>query len=285
MKKVSTRPFIFGLLAAMALFVSALGAFLGPQGAQSYGGLNIFAFILVGFVAQMIDGALGMAYGVSSNTFLLSLGLPPASASASVHMAEVFTTGVSGASHWKLKNIDTSLAKKLLIPGVLGGVTGAYILTSLDGNLLKPWISAYLLVMGLIILYKAFKGVRKNQAPIKHVSLLGLVGGFFDAIGGGGWGPVVTTTLVARGNNARVSIGTVNFSEFFVTLAQSITFVLTLQFADYWQVILGLLLGGVIAAPMAAYITKHLPLKFLMVLVGVVIVGLSIRTIALAIGG
>lgn len=285
MKKVSTRPFIFGLLAAMALFVSALGAFLGPQGAQSYGGLNIFAFILVGFVAQMIDGALGMAYGVSSNTFLLSLGLPPASASASVHMAEVFTTGVSGASHWKLKNIDTSLAKKLLIPGVLGGVTGAYILTSLDGNLLKPWISAYLLVMGLIILYKAFKGVRKNQAPVKHVSLLGLMGGFFDAIGGGGWGPVVTTTLVARGNNARVSIGTVNFSEFFVTLAQSITFVLTLQFADYWQVILGLLIGGVIAAPMAAYITKHLPLKFLMVLVGVVIVGLSIRTIALAIGG
>ena len=285
MKKISTRPVVFGLLAAMALIVSALGAFLGPQGAQSYGGLNIFAFILVGFVAQMIDGALGMAYGVSSNTFLLSLGLPPASASASVHMAEVFTTGVSGASHWKLKNIDTSLAKKLLIPGVFGGVTGAYILTSLDGNLLKPWISAYLLVMGLIILYKAFKGVRKNQTPVKHVSLLGLVGGFFDAIGGGGWGPVVTTTLVARGNNARVSIGTVNFSEFFVTLAQSITFILTLQFADYWQVILGLLLGGVIAAPMAAYITKHLPLKFLMVLVGVVIVGLSIRTIALAIGG
>lgn len=279
--KIPARPLVFSLLAVIALLVSAYGAFLGPAGSASYGGLNIFAFILVGFVAQMIDGALGMAYGVSSNTFLLSLGLPPASASASVHMAEVFTTGVSGASHWKLKNIDTSLAKRLLIPGILGGVSGAYILTSLDGDLLKPWISAYLLVMGLVILYKAFNDIQKSQGQIKQVGLLGLVGGFFDAIGGGGWGPVVTTTLVARGNNARVSIGTVNFSEFFVTLAQSITFVLTLNFADYWQVILGLLIGGVIAAPMAAYITKHLPLKVLMVMVGVVIVGLSIRTIVM----
>jgi uncharacterized membrane protein YfcA len=238
--------------------------------------------MLVGFLAQMIDGALGMAYGVSSNTFLLSLGLPPASASASVHMAEVFTTGISGLSHWKLKNIDTNLAKKLLIPGVLGGVAGAYILTSLDGDLLKPWISVYLLMMGAVILFKAFRGTKKNQGEIKHVSLLGLVGGFFDAIGGSGWGPVVTTTLVARGNNPRVTIGTVNFSEFFVTFAQSVTFILTLNFVDYWQVILGLLLGGVLAAPLAAYITRHLPLKVLMALVGVVIIGLSIRTLLLA---
>ncbi len=281
--KFSFRSVLFLVFVVGALVISACGAVFGPSGPEAYGGLNFFVFVLVGFVAQMIDGALGMAYGVSSNTFLLSLGLPPASASASVHMAEVFTTGVSGASHWKLKNIDTALAKKLLIPGVLGGVSGAYILTSLDGDMLKPWISAYLLVMGVIILVKAFYGVRKNQGEIKHVSLLGLVGGFFDAIGGGGWGPVVTTTLVARGNNARVSIGTVNFSEFFVTLAQSITFVLTLHFADYWQVILGLLIGGVLAAPLAAYITKRLPLKVLMVMVGVVIIGLSIRTILLAV--
>lgn len=277
------RPFVFVIFGLAALLLSACGAVLGPDGSEAYGGLNIFAFILVGFIAQMIDGALGMAYGVSSNTFLLSLGVPPAAASASVHMAEVFTTGVSGLSHWKLKNIDTSLAKKLLIPGVLGGVSGAYLLTSLDGDMLKPWISAYLLVMGVVILIKAVNGVKKNQGEIKHVSLLGLVGGFFDAIGGGGWGPVVTTTLVARGNNARVSIGTVNFSEFFVTFAQSVTFILTLSFADYWQVIVGLLLGGVIAAPLAAYITKHLPLKVLMIIVGVVIIGLSIRTILLAV--
>ena len=277
--KFTPRSFAFGALVSISLLISIFGAAFGPAGSEAYGGLNIFAFILVGFAAQMIDGALGMAYGVSSNTFLLSLGLPPASASASVHMAEVFTTGVSGLSHWKLKNIDTKLAKQLLIPGVLGGVSGAYILTSLDGDLLKPWISAYLVIMGVIILYKAFRGVKKSQEPPKHVSLLGLVGGFFDAIGGGGWGPVVTTTLVARGNNARVSIGTVNFSEFFVTFAQSVTFILALSFADYWQVIAGLLLGGVLAAPLAAYITKHLPLKTLMIIVGIVIIGLSLRTI------
>jgi uncharacterized protein len=281
--KLTPRSFAFGALVVVSVLVSIWGAVFGPTGSDAYGGLNIFVFILVGFAAQMIDGALGMAYGVSSNTFLLSLGLPPASASASVHMAEVFTTGVSGLSHWKLKNIDTKLAKRLLIPGVLGGVSGAYILTSLDGDLLKPWISAYLLVMGVVILYKAFRGVKRSQEPVKHVSLLGLVGGFFDAIGGGGWGPVVTTTLVARGSNARVSIGTVNFSEFFVTFAQSVTFVLTLNFADYWQVIAGLLIGGVLAAPLAAYITKHLPLKILMIIVGVVIIGLSIRTIWMAV--
>lgn len=281
--KFPSQFVLFVMFAGITLVLSACGAAFGPVGTATNSGLNIFAFVLVGFVAQIIDGALGMAYGVSSNTFLLSLGLPPASASASVHMAEVFTTGISGISHWKLKNIDTNLAKRLLIPGILGGVTGAYILTSLDGNLLKPWISAYLLVMGVIILVKALNGVKKNQEEVKHVSLLGLVGGFFDAIGGGGWGPVVTTTLVARGNNVRVSIGTVNFSEFFVTLAQSITFVLTLRFADYWQIILGLLFGGVLAAPLAAYITRRLPHKILMVMVGIVIILLSIRTILLAV--
>lgn len=281
MKKRPSRSTLFIAFVLVALALSACGAAFGPVGPESQGGLNFFAFVLVGFAAQMIDGALGMAYGVSSNTFLLSLGLPPAAASASVHAAEVFTTGVSGLSHWKLQNIDTRLAKSLLLPGVLGGIIGAYLLTSLDGSLLKPWISAYLLVMGIVILVKAFGAGRKAQ-EIKHVSLLGLVGGFFDAIGGGGWGPVVTTTLVARGNNARVSIGTVNFAEFFVTLAQSVTFVLTLRFGDYWQVIAGLLAGGVLAAPLAAYLTKRLPLKFLMVMVALLIILLSIRTIVLS---
>ncbi len=248
--------------------------------------LSILLYMLVGFIAQMIDGALGMAYGVSSNTFLLSLGLPPAAASASVHMAEVVTTGVSGASHWKLGNVDWKLVRRLLIPGVIGGVIGAYILTSMDGNIIKPYIAVYLLLMGGVIIYKAVTTVPRKKPDEYHgprTSLLGLFGGFCDAIGGGGWGPVVTSTLVARGKYPRTTIGSVNFSEFFVTLAESITFVLTLSFSEYWQIILGLLIGGAVAAPFAARMTKVLPLKTLMIMVGVLIIILSIRTIYLAV--
>jgi uncharacterized membrane protein YfcA len=248
--------------------------------------ISILLYMLVGFIAQMIDGALGMAYGVSSNTFLLSIGIPPAAASASVHMAEVVTTGISGYSHWKLGNVDWKLVKRLLIPGVLGGVAGAYILTSIDGNVIKPWIAAYLLFMGGLIIYKAFTMTPRKKPDEYHgpkISLLGVLGGFCDAIGGGGWGPVVTSTLVARGKFPRTTIGSVNFSEFFVTLAQSIVFVFTLNFAEYWQIILGLLIGGGIAAPLAARMTKQLPVKALMIMVGVLIIILSIRTIYLAI--
>jgi uncharacterized membrane protein YfcA len=248
--------------------------------------ITILLYVLVGFVAQMIDGALGMAYGVSSNTFLLSLGIPPAAASASVHMAEVVTTGISGYSHWKLGNVDWKLVRRLLIPGVIGGVLGAYLLTSIDGNIIKPYIAAYLILMGGVIIYKAFTLQPRNKPDAYHgpnVSWLGLLGGFCDAIGGGGWGPVVTSTLVARGKYPRTTIGSVNFSEFFVTLSQSVVFVLTLSFAQYWQIILGLLIGGAIAAPLAARMTKQLPIKTLMVMVGTLIIILSIRTIYLAI--
>lgn len=246
---------------------------------------TILLYIVVGFAAQMIDGALGMAYGVSSNTFLLSLGIPPAAASASVHMAEVVTTGVSGISHWRLGNVDWKLVSRLLIPGAIAGAAGAYLLTSFDGNIIKPYISAYLLLMGIVILVKAFN--YKPRVPTgvhtARVSALALVGGFFDAIGGGGWGPIVTTTLVARGKDPRLTIGSVNFSEFFVTLTESIIFIVMLSFGKYWQIILGLLIGGVMAAPLAARMTKKLPVKMLMILVGSLIIMLSIRTIVLAI--
>ncbi len=248
--------------------------------------LTFLLYVLVGFLAQMIDGALGMAYGVSSNSFLLSLGIPPAAASASVHMAEVVTTGISGYSHWKLGNVDWKLVRRLLVPGVIGGVLGAYILTSIDGNIIKPYIAVYLLIMGGVIIYKAFT-IKPRKKPDEYhgprISLLGLFGGFCDAIGGGGWGPVVTSTLVARGKNPRMTIGSVNFSEFFVTLGQSILFVLTLSFGEYWRVILGLLIGGAIAAPIAAKLAQKLPLKALMIFVGILIIALSIRTLYLAI--
>ena len=244
---------------------------------------SIFVFILVGFLAQMIDGALGMAYGVSSNSFLLGIGVPPASASASVHMAEVVTTAISGFSHWRLGNINKKLVLSLILPGVLGAVLGAYLLTNAPGDLLKPFIAVYLLIMGIIILSKGLKKTDPEHKEVKHISILGVVGGFFDAIGGGGWGPMVTSTLVARGSNPRYTIGSVNFSEFFVTLAQSVVFILTLQFTEYWKVIAGLLIGGAAAAPLAALVTKRVPVRPLMIMVGVLITITSIRTLYLAI--
>lgn len=247
--------------------------------------LTIFLYLVVGFVAQMIDGALGMAYGVSSNTFLLSVGVPPAIASACVHLAETFTTGVSGVSHWRLGNVDKELFKKLIIPGILGAVAGAYILTQIDGDVIKPWISGYLLVMGIVILVKALRHNGEHNEVTSHISILGAIGGFFDAIGGGGWGPIVTTTLVARGKHPRFAIGSVNSSEFFITFSQSVVFIFTLssELLSNWMVIVGLLLGGMIAAPLAAMVTKKLPVKVLMAMVGLLIIGLSIRTILLAV--
>ena len=244
--------------------------------------LNVLFFVLVGFVAQMIDGALGMAYGVSSNTFLLSIGIPPAAASASVHLSECVTTAVSGLSHWKQGNINWYLIKRLIVPGVLGGILGAYILTSIDGNLIKPYVSAYLLLMGAVILVKALRRQHEHRDVKSHLVSLGLVGGFFDAIGGGGWGPIVTTTLVARGNHPRFAIGSVNFSEFFVTFAQSVTFLLTLGMLDTWKIIIGLLIGGVLAAPLAAIAARKLPHRMLMGMVGALIIALSVRTIVLS---
>ena len=249
-----------------------------------YMGHSIFEFIVVGFLAQLIDGALGMAYGVSSNTFLLSLGVPPAVASASVHAAEIFTTGVSGFSHWRLGNVDKYLFKRLVIPGVLGGVVGAYLLTEMPSQVIKPVVALYLAVMGVVILRRAMRPVIEREVRTA-IAPLGVIGGFFDAIGGGGWGPIVTSTLVARGNNPRFTIGSVNVTEFFVTLSQSIVFVLTLTLTmKDAEIILGLLIGGVIAAPLAAFAARYIPARPLMMAVGVLIIILSVRTLILAIG-
>ena len=237
----------------------------------------MIVYIIVGFIAQIIDGALGMAYGVTSTTFLLSMGIPPVAASASVHTAEVFTSGVSGLAHLRFGNVDKKLFKKLLIPGIIGGILGAYILTVVPGKTIKPFVAFYLLIMGLFILRKAFKKVEQKEVKTRLVPL-GVSGGFFDAIGGGGWGPIVTSTLVARGHNPRFSIGSVNLAEFFVTVAEVATF-LTIIGLVHWQIIVGLIIGGVLAAPLAAYVCKRLPSRALMIMVGLLIVVLSIRTI------
>jgi uncharacterized membrane protein YfcA len=244
---------------------------------------DILFYVLVGFIAQMVDGAIGMAYGVTSTSVMLSFGVPPAPASACVHAAETFTTGASGLAHWKLGNVDKRLIWRLAVPGAIGGALGAYVLTNIPGEVVKPYISAYLLLIGVFIIYKAVH--RKHSfvdEPPNNVAPLGLVGGFVDAIGGGGWGPIVTSTLLGQGNHPRYTIGSVNMAEFFVTLTISATFIATIGL-DLWPTILGLIIGGVIAAPFAALAAKHFPPKILMILVGVVVMLLSARTIYLAV--
>lgn len=240
---------------------------------------DFLVFFGVGFLAQVIDGALGMAYGVSANSFLLGFGVSPALASASVHTAEVFTTAASGISHWRMGNVDKNIIKRLAIFGVIGGILGAYVLSNIDGQAIKPWIALYLLVMGVRILIKAFRPANGiSKALRQRLPILGLFGGFMDAIGGGGWGPVVTTTMLANGEPPRKTIGSVNLTEFFVTFAEAITFLLTLGTLD-WPVVLGLLIGGGLAAPLGAYLTKKIPTRSMLVIVGLVVVFLQLRTL------
>lgn len=235
-------------------------------------------FVAVGFFAQMVDGALGMAYGVSATSVLLSMGVPPATASACVHAAETFTTGASGASHWRLGNIDWRLFARLAVPGMVGGAAGAYVLTTLDGDWIKPFISLYLLALGMVILAKAFGTPKDSGVPPKVVAPLGLFGGFADAIGGGGWGPIVTSSLLGQGTTPRYAIGTVSLTEFFVTLVISGVFIFTIGLG-HWHIIAGLVLGGIVAAPLAAYAVRWLPARVLLIAVGLVVILLSLRTL------
>jgi uncharacterized membrane protein YfcA len=241
---------------------------------------SILLFALVGFLAQMVDGCLGMAYGVSSNGVLLTLGVPPKLASASVHAAEVVITAISGFSHFRVGNVDRQLVLRLILPGVVGGAVGAYLLTRVDGDMIKPYIAIYLLIMGLVILVRAFNKVREGEVKTGLIPPLAILGGLLDAIGGGGWGPVVTTTLVAAGKKPRFAIGSVNLSEFFVTFSESVTFILAIgNLVDYWRIILGLLIGGAIAAPLGALACKRIPQKAMMIIVGLLIIFLQVRTL------
>jgi len=231
--------------------------------------------MLVGLLAQLVDGSLGMAYGITSTSFLIGIGATPAAASGAVHVAEIFTTAFSGISHIKFGNVHKDLFKKLVIPGVIGGILGAYILTSIDGKLIKPYITVYLLLMGLFILRKAFILIKHNNKKIKHVRKLALTGGFLDAIGGGGWGPIVTSSLIGQGNSPRHTIGSVNTAEFFVSFATGITFIL-LGSAGHWILVAGLIIGGLFSAPFAAYLTSKLSTKKLLIAVGFLITAISI---------
>jgi len=239
----------------------------------------ILPFIAVGFAAQMVDGALGMAFGVINNTLLVSfLGLPPALASASVHAVETFTTAASGISHVYHRNVNWKLFRRLVIPGMIGGALGAYVLSNVDAAVAKPFVMAYLASIGLYLLYRAWRGKVEPREP-KIIEPLGLAGGFLDAAGGGGWGPVVTSNLLVQGASPRTTIGTVNTSEFFLTTTISATFIGTMGFAAFTLQTVGLLIGGLIAAPFGGLLAKRVPARLLMAMVGALLTVTSAYTI------
>ena len=249
----------------------------------------LIGILLAGFAAQFIDGTLGMGYGVSSTSLLMAVGLAPAIASASVHTAEIVTTLVSGIAHHQLGNVKRELVISLAFPGIIGGVLGAYFLSSIPGKTIKPWMAGLLVVMGCLIVYRFFRrtewGVSGKRLSRPKMSVLGLVAGFLDAVGGGGWGPVATPSLILSENGEpHEVVGSVNLVEFFVTVAETITFALTIGLEAFrWDIVAALLIGGVIAAPVAAWLCKKLPHRMMGILIGALLILLNARTLLLAI--
>lgn len=237
--------------------------------------VSLLPFIAVGFAAQLVDGALGMAFGVISNTLLVGvMGVPPALASQRVHVVECLTTATSGISHLLHGNIDRRLFTRLLIPGMIGGVLGAYVLSSLDAAVVKPFVLLYLSGVGIYIFWRGV-AYPPEIREAKFIAPLGLFGGFLDAAGGGGWGPVVTSNLLIQGADPRKVVGTVNTVEFFLTLTVSAAFIYHLGLADVAGATLGLMIGGLIAAPLGAWAAKHFPPKQMLILVGIVLTATS----------
>lgn len=231
----------------------------------------LLPFIAIGFAAQLVDGALGMAFGVISNTLLVGiLGVPPALASQRVNVVQSFTSGISAISHLLHRNIDRRLFGRLLVPALIGGVVGANLVTSIDGSVIKPFVLAYLLAIGCYLLWRGFDHPPVHREA-KTVVPLGVIGGFLSAVGGGGWGPVVTSNLLIQGAEPRKVVGTVSTVEFFLTLTVSATFIYHLGFADLAGATLGLLIGGIAGAPFGAWAAKHIPAKPMLVLVGTVL--------------
>ena len=234
--------------------------------------------LLAGFLAQLIDGALGMGYGVTSATILLSAGVNPAAISGSIHTAEMFASGASGYSHYKFGNVNKKLFKALLIPGVLGAIAGAIMLVTLGnkyGNFIRPVIAGYTLILGIKFIMNAFRE-RKAQKKFTKYRLLAGIGGFFDSFGGGGWGPIVTSTLINNGRSHKYVVGSVSLTEFFVTLASAFTF-FTMIGVSHWQTIIALIIGGLIAAPIAAKLAGKLPKKTAYMLLGILVIIWSVR--------
>lgn len=249
--------------------------------------VDFYYFLAAGFVFALIDGAIGMSYGVTSTTFSLSMGIPPASASTAVHLSEILSNGIAGFMHYKMGNVNTKLFKMLVIPGIIGAMIGAYLLSSLEhyNHFIKPLISVYTLILGAVILQKAFNLKRKKgetKKKIKNIRALGFGGGLVDAIGGGGWGSIVLSSLIAGGRHARFSLGAVKASRFFVAVMSSLTFVTMLR-GLHWEAIGGLVIGSAVASPIAARVANRISAKSIMVAVGIIVILVSLKSIVSAI--
>jgi uncharacterized protein len=274
--------FVGHLVLSYIPFSDMLGGF---QKMASEVDTKFYWMIGAGFLAQLVDGALGMGYGVTCTTVLLSLGINLPAISGSIHTAEMFSSGVSGYSHYKFGNINKKLFKTLLIPGVIGAVVGAYLLSKFGdsyASYIRPALATYTLFLGVKILLAAY---RKNNTPkkVKRVGWLAGAGGFLDSFGGGGWGPLVTSTLISKGKSPRYVIGSVSVTEFFITLASAVTFFSMLGIS-HWPIILGLIVGGTAAAPLAAKLAGRLPLKYMFLGVGGLVIIWSARILLKAMG-
>lgn len=254
--------------------------------ARPYFNYEFLFFLIAGFAAQMVDGALSMGYGVVSATFLMSFGVSPVASSAAIHTSEIFTTGISGYSHYRFGNVNKKLFKHLVIPGVIGAIGGALLLVLLGekaGKWLMPLVALYAMFLGLKIILKAVS-INQANSKAKRIGWLAGAGGFLDSFGGGGWGPIVTSTLVSKGRDPKYTIGSVCLTEFFVTIASATTFFMTVGI-HHWNIVLGLIIGGSAAAPIAARLTGKLPKKTMMIGVGIMVmiwcVRMLIKSIAL----
>jgi len=242
---------------------------------------DFFLMLALGFIAQMIDGAFGMAYGVTVTSFLLSMGIPASMASASMHASEIFTTGTASLSYLRYKNVNAKLFRALVVPGSIGAIAGAISLSYVSKeyfSYIKPLVAIYTLLLGVVIIRRALGLVFKKKRKSKRIASIALVGGFLDSVGGGGWGPIVTSSLVAGGRNLRYTIGSAHLAKFFVATLSTLTFILFIGF-HHWYIVLALVLGGMIAAPISIYFSNKIPSRTGLVLVGLVVIVISIRTI------
>jgi uncharacterized protein len=262
------------------------GQLTALQGVLNKDNHKFYWMLLVGFGAELVAGSMGMGYGVICTSLLLILNVPPAVVSASIHSAEAFTSAAGSVSHWQLGNVNKKLVKKLAIPAIVGAVIGAILLTEVGkkySNITKPIIAAYTIYLGIKILQNAFKKKKANmQKKQTNITLLGLIGGFIDSFGGGGWGPLVTGTFIKNGRTPRFVIGSSTVAKCILTVASAVTFFFTIE--DHpWNVVAGLLIGGIVTAPFSAMLTSKLPTKKMFVAVGVVVIFCGLVTIYRAI--